>query len=1072
MGTEPNEKTVARYVGIGVGNYKHYSELSKAITDVREIGEVLKQYYFEGRLIEDPDSEKIWPELNSKIEMNSFPSGGSLIVLWSGHGENSPEGKLRLVPTDGLPSGTPEPSSETLAGFAARTGASQILLILDTCYSGRGVTPSVDIAARVIRELPPNAQKVWFGVVASTMDFARARDGIFGSHLLRLLREGPVSAENCLRWSIHSAGVRGDDFIDALFDEWDDSYQKPKRAETGHPSILLPNPNYDPNAPEQLVEHLLMAAQGRAPDEEGSFFTGRTAQLDQIASWIRERKPGVFLVTGPAGSGKSALLGRIVSLSNPEERSKIAGRDSFEHADPGQKVVHAHVHARGITAEGLCGLIDAQLVRKGVLPKNLSGPRNRGELLGAMERRETRLLLVIDGLDESGSEASRIAKDVIRMLALECLVLVSTREIQVQEGGLSLTQTLGPVQTIDLGAEEIQEQTRRDIRAYVNKRLSQVSEKMDPEVIFTAIQHIHNEQQEGAFLLAQMITAQLRSNPVNTSRKDLERQLYRSIEAAFERELSRISLHDADERESSNTAKELLTALAWGYGAGLPDDLWPIVGTALSQTGVIYQRSDVFRLLTKAGRYIVESGEAGRAVYRLSHQRILEHLHPKPDTMKKRIMEEDTASRVAVTLVRYYKEFMEQGRLPKEHPYLLHNLWLHCVDSGERGIAFFRDLVHYYKPNFFLPDLAKALNSHGIRCRVAGKSREAGTSLAEAVGIYSDLAEINSAFLPDLAASLNHLGVLYGEAGKHQDALAATERAVRIHRELAEFNSAFLPDLADDLCNLGIYQSEILGEGLIEKSPGMEAVQIYKKLSRKSSAFMPDLIRAERSLILRYDQMVLVEAGPFLYGDPPEERSIEQPYYIDIYPVTNEQYRKFMDAGGYSNETFWSSAGFEWKEKNNITCPKFWNDEKWNKDGHPVVGVSYHEAEAYAKWAGKSLPTEMEWERAARGTDGRLYPWGNEFDLERCNTWESRSDQTSHVTRYPNGISPVGCYDMVGNVWEWTKTPYRDGSEYYALRGGAWYFDRLYARCAARSYLFHPYDRYNYVGFRCSGTNV
>ena len=156
---------------------------------------------------------------------------------------------------------------------------------------------------------------------------------------------------------------------------------------------------------------------------------------------------------------------------------------------------------------------------------------------------------------------------------------------------------------------------------------------------------------------------------------------------------------------------------------------------------------------------------------------------------------------------------------------------------------------------------------------------------------------------------------------------------------------------------------------------------------------------------------------------------------IDIYPVTNQQYKAFIEAGGYENEKLWDTEGWDWRMKNNITLPAFWDDEKWNSPSHPVVGVSFYEAQAYARSQGKRLPNELEWERAARGAEGNAYPWGNQFDPEKCNTKESGSGKTSRVTRYPNGVSPSGCYDMVGNVWEWTDGKSESSA---TLPGGAW----------------------------------
>jgi len=186
-------------------------------------------------------------------------------------------------------------------------------------------------------------------------------------------------------------------------------------------------------------------------------------------------------------------------------------------------------------------------------------------------------------------------------------------------------------------------------------------------------------------------------------------------------------------------------------------------------------------------------------------------------------------------------------------------------------------------------------------------------------------------------------------------------------------------------------------------------------------------------------------------------------------PVTNRPYGKFIEAGGYRENEYWSSDGQAWREENRISQPQYWNEKDWSQPEHPVVGVSYHEAEAFAAWAGKRLPTEKEWERAARGTDGREYPWGNEFDPEKCNTAKSKIGKTTRVTRYPNGISPAGCYDMAGNVWEWTASWYDDENTLRVLRGGSWFNDRDDARCADRLRI-HPDLRNVDSGFRCART--
>lgn len=168
----------------------------------------------------------------------------------------------------------------------------------------------------------------------------------------------------------------------------------------------------------------------------------------------------------------------------------------------------------------------------------------------------------------------------------------------------------------------------------------------------------------------------------------------------------------------------------------------------------------------------------------------------------------------------------------------------------------------------------------------------------------------------------------------------------------------------------------------------------------------------------------------------------------------------------YKNKDCWSENGWKWKETERVNEPASWNAPEGNQPDHPVVGVSLYEAEAYAKWAGKRLPTEQEWERAARGTDGRVYPWGDEFDKEKCNSWEADIGRTTPVTKYVNGLSPDGCYDMAGNVWEWTASREED---FFVIRGGSWYDATQLVRSAFRSMGMLTF-RYDNVGFRCAKT--
>jgi sulfatase modifying factor 1 len=230
--------------------------------------------------------------------------------------------------------------------------------------------------------------------------------------------------------------------------------------------------------------------------------------------------------------------------------------------------------------------------------------------------------------------------------------------------------------------------------------------------------------------------------------------------------------------------------------------------------------------------------------------------------------------------------------------------------------------------------------------------------------------------------------------------------------------------------------------------------------------------------------MVLVPAGPFSMGADYEPlyslpiHTVNLPaFYMDIYEVTNERYKAFCDA---TSREYPGDPGFD-------DMPNYFTNSSFAN--YPVVNVSWDDAQAYAAWAGKRLPTEAEWERAAKGsTDNRQWPWGDSWVDANSNVYDNPVDgytTTSPVGAYPSGISPVGCYDMAGNVWEWCEDDWHedyngapsDGSAWIesprglarVQRGGAWGSDAVNAQCAWRLYD-DPLDRSYGQGFRCART--
>ena len=188
-----------------------------------------------------------------------------------------------------------------------------------------------------------------------------------------------------------------------------------------------------------------------------------------------------------------------------------------------------------------------------------------------------------------------------------------------------------------------------------------------------------------------------------------------------------------------------------------------------------------------------------------------------------------------------------------------------------------------------------------------------------------------------------------------------------------------------------------------------------------------------------YDEMVTVPAGKFIFGKVYAKQEIDLPAFkIDKYEVTNEQYAKVVKTHKYEPE-----------------------------DAHkPVVFVSLNEAEAYCNAIGKRLPSEEEWEKAARGTDGRLYPWGDDFIEEAAVTKETTpaGQKAQEVGSREKGKSPYGAMDMAGNVWEWT-TGYDE--RYSILRGGS-YYEEAWASQVISTLHSIPEDGKEYIGFRCA----
>ncbi|HEY4304325.1 MAG TPA: ergothioneine biosynthesis protein EgtB [Gemmatimonadaceae bacterium] len=235
-------------------------------------------------------------------------------------------------------------------------------------------------------------------------------------------------------------------------------------------------------------------------------------------------------------------------------------------------------------------------------------------------------------------------------------------------------------------------------------------------------------------------------------------------------------------------------------------------------------------------------------------------------------------------------------------------------------------------------------------------------------------------------------------------------------------------------------------------------------------------------------------------NERPRHESEMAPFAIDVYPITNGDYLQFMREGGYTREDLWSADGWKWSREANVNAPMYWmrDGDDWcmrvmdqvtpvDAD-RAVCHVCYHEADAFARWAGKRLPTEAEWEVAAGWDEGhkrmRRFPWGDEAATpERANV-DQLAFNVAPLGAYASNKSPLGCYGMIGDVWEWTSSdflpypgyetfPYPEyseaffGNEYKVLRGGSWATRPGVIRNSFRNWDY-PIRRQIFSGFRCA----
>lgn len=359
-------------------------------------------------------------------------------------------------------------------------------------------------------------------------------------------------------------------------------------------------------------------------------------------------------------------------------------------------------------------------------------------------------------------------------------------------------------------------------------------------------------------------------------------------------------------------------------------------------------------------------------------------------------------------------------------------------------------------------------------------------------------------------------------AGNIHDAIATSDLVESYDNALQKGNFRLARQLLDRIANRDDLDDSILNineeyEGLLsaESNPTDAGIlSAYQKRIRRIYQLVTERItrvpyQKAQKIVQRFLKIYPDFGDPekkleaFL---PPSQRLMPQPFaWVDIeskdysiskYPVTNAQFACFIEAGGYQKARWWTLAGWEarrrgWRYQSSRdrweashrpwTAPRFWEEVPWNRNDHPVVGISWHEAIAFCLWlrekSGEAimLPTSNQWIYAARGDDNRIYPWGNLWDCNRCNNSldHCHSNGTTRVGDYEGyGNSYFGVTDMSGNIWEWCMsidekmTSYATSSNKRLVRGGSWYCKQRGGFRCDGYFLYHPHSWFSDVGFR------
>lgn len=627
------------------------------------------------------------------------------LVFWSGHGRAWPR-ELRLATQDCL--GPMEPGdglapAEVINKFSARN-VTALGFLCDVCQGGSAGASVIETAAQQI-ELAPNFRGI--SALFSAYPYENAKDGLFVETLERLLRVGPSPGALKILANEGRGGFNPFDKLLALQDlnkplaaemqvlrKSNASVPSPLPASIGDPPALFPNPAWRRDAmPVNVGEarrrrllqvdvdaHFLPKARGLEPEEPGWFFSGRHAVARKMVAWAHgvgeAGGSNLFVLTGGGGTGKSAIVGRFVTLSDPGYRAAAREQGWPETVDvaaqtvPPIGAIDAALHLRKLTALQVTQALTELLQLD---PREVGGLQLSSFVKNAPAGAESgrSVCVVLDALDES-EEPATIATELIRPLAAKgWRILTASRRSAAARQADDLLGLLGPAHVHSLDDEPT---AASEIAEYVERRLASTRDSPyagAPELVRTIGTAI-GERAAGKFLYARLCVSGLLRRPQRIELANLERYLGRDVDDILVREFRDLdSVFMATFDRTDPGATTLFAALAWAAGDGLPlrDGLWQSVASALAAEHTHLTQDHTRWLLREGGRFIVESGDGDQAVYRLYHESLNEYFRRRPRA-------ENADERIADAL----ELAVEQaGGWELANPYLLRHLATHLA---------------------------------------------------------------------------------------------------------------------------------------------------------------------------------------------------------------------------------------------------------------------------------------------------------------------------------------------------------------------------------------------------------